>query len=120
MERVQGIGGFFFRAKDPTGLARWYEEVLGVNAVPDETGGEAWVQREGETAFAPIDMDSPIPGSPDRVWTINIRVDDLAAMAAQIREAGSEVEIDPAEYPYGLFGWTSDPEGNRVELWQPK
>lgn len=120
MERVSGIGGFFFRSRDPAALQRWYEDVLGVNAVPGSYGEEYWVQREGETVFAPLDPDSSMLGEPERQWAINFRVGDLEAMVAQVRAAGSEVEVDPEEYPNGWFAWTGDPEGNRVQLRQPK
>lgn len=77
------------------------------------------MQQEGETVLAPLDPDSEMPGAPERSWAINFRVDDLDAMAAQVRAAGAEVEIDPEDYPNGRFAWTADPEGNRIQLWQP-
>ena len=119
MERVTGIGGFFFRSRDPGGLQRWYEEVLGVSAAPRSNGEQSWVQQEGETVFAPFELDSEMIGPPEHTWMINFRVDDLEAMVAQVRAAGSEVEVDPEEYPNGWFAQTEDPEGNRVQLWQP-
>ena len=120
MERVSGIGGFFFRSSDPAALQRWYEEVLGVKAVPDSYAERPWVQAEGETVFAPVEERSTMPGSPEHQWAINFRVDDLQAMVEQVRAAGAGVEVDPEEYPNGFFAWTSDPEGNRIQLWQPK
>lgn len=117
VERVTGIGGFFFRAHDPEALQRWYEEVLGVVAVPRSYGEAGWVQEAGETVFAPLDPDSAMPGE-GRQWSINFRVSDLAAMVAQVRASGAEVEVDPEEYPNGWFAQTEDPEGNRVQLWQ--
>ena len=120
MERVNGIGGFFFRSSNPAELARWYEDVLGIGAVPTDYGQECWTQEAGETVFAPLDPDSAMPGDPARSWAINFRVDDLDAMAAQVRAAGAEVEIDPEVYPNGRFAWTADPEGNRIQLWQPE
>jgi glyoxylase I family protein len=119
VERVTGIGGFFFRSRDPEALQHWYEEVLGVIAVPRSYDQSCWVQQEGETVFAPLDPDSPMPGE-GREWSINFRVADLGAMVEQVRAAGSEVEVDPTEYPNGWFAQTQDPEGNRVQLWQPK
>ena len=120
MERVSGIGGFFFRSEDPKALARWYEEVLGVGGAPEAEGDQGWVQAAGETVFAPVDPDSEMPGSPERSWAINFRVDDFDAMVEQIRAAGTEVEVDPKHYSYGRFAWTADPEGNRIQLWQPE
>jgi catechol 2,3-dioxygenase-like lactoylglutathione lyase family enzyme len=89
VERVTGIGGFFFRAKDPAALASWYEERFGVGAVPRSYDEGAWRQEEGETVFAPFPRDSEMIGPPDRTWMINFRVADL------------------------------DPEGNGIQLWQP-
>lgn len=120
MQRVTGIGGFFFRSQDPAGLARWYEEVLGVDGIPASYDDASWVQQEGETAFAPFDIDSEMIGPPEKTWAINFRVDDLEAMVEQVRASGAEVEIDPTEYPNGRFAQTQDPEGNQVQLWQPK
>ena len=119
MERVTGIGGFFFRAKDPGALAAWYEERLGVTGVPSSSGGEPWRQQAGATAFAPFPQDSAMIGPPDHTWSINFRVDDLDAIVAQLRAAGETVDVDPQRYSMGVFAQLEDPEGNRVQLWQP-
>jgi predicted enzyme related to lactoylglutathione lyase len=119
MEKVGGIGGFFFTAHDPDGLARWYAEHLGVNEVPTSYGGEAWTQSAGPTVFAPFP--AGVDGAPlgPTGWGINFRVTDLTAMVAQLRGAGIDVEVDPTEYPNGWFAQLSDPEGNAIQLWQP-
>ena len=119
MQRVTGIGGLFFRAADPDRLATWYEERLGVLTVPRTYGGEVWRQQEGATVFAPFPQDSQMIGPPEQTWMINFRVDDLDAMAEQLRRAGESVDIDPQRYPNGRFAEVSDPEGNRIQLWQP-
>jgi glyoxylase I family protein len=119
MERVTGIGGFFFRARDPEGLAAWYEERLGVTGVPQSYGSEVWRQQEGATVFAPFPQDSQMIGPPEHTWMINFRVDDLDTMVDQLRQAGEPVEVDPQRYPNGRFAELSDPEGNRIQLWQP-
>jgi predicted enzyme related to lactoylglutathione lyase len=119
MERVAGIGGFFFRAGDPERLAAWYEERLGITPVPQSYGDEVWRQHEGATVFAPFPRDSEMIGPPEQTWMINFRVDDLDAMAEQLRRAGESVDIDPQRYPNGRFAQLSDPEGNRIQLWQP-
>src|SRR5206468_3689506 len=80
VERVTGIGGFFFRAQDPQALAAWYEERLGIDPVPQSYERSPWRQQEGATAFAPFPQDSEMIGSPDHTWMINFRVDDLDAM----------------------------------------
>lgn len=120
MERVTGIGGVFFRAGDPKGLAAWYREHLGLPVEPDQTFGALASQGAGEvtvwSAF-PTDTDYFGPGSPPLM--VNYRVADLDAMLEQLREAGAEVEEEIREYEYGRFGWGRDPEGNRFELWEP-
>jgi predicted enzyme related to lactoylglutathione lyase len=115
MEHVIGIGGYFIRAQDPAALGAWYRDVLGLNA--DDMG--LWNQTPGPTVFATFEHDSEYFGSNTQQVMINFRVADLDAMLAQLRAAGSEV-IDPQELEgVGKFGWVIDPEGNRVELWQP-
>src|SRR6185436_2609179 len=119
MERVTGIGGFFFRAKDPKKLAKWYEDHLGINVVPESYDGAAWQQQAGTTVFAPFQHDTTYFGDMRLQWMINFRVRDLDKMAAQLRAAGAKVEIDPETYPNGRFAQTHDPEGNPIQLWQP-
>jgi glyoxylase I family protein len=68
VERVTGIGGFFFRARDPEALKVWYQERLGVKAVPESDEDEPWRQQEGETAFAPFELDSEMIGPPEHTW----------------------------------------------------
>ena len=119
VERVTGIGGFFFRARDPEALAAWYEERLGVTPVPHSYEEEPWRQQEGMTAFAPFPQDSEMIGPPEHTWMINFRVDDLDRIAEQLRGAGETVDVDPERYPNGRFGELRDPEGNRIQLWQP-
>jgi predicted enzyme related to lactoylglutathione lyase len=119
MERVTGIGGFFFRAKDPAALAKWYEDNLGVTQVPKDYGGTAWRTEAGTTVFAPFKHDTTYFGDMRNQWMINFRVRDLDKMAAQLRAAGTKVEIDPETYPNGRFAQTADPEGNPIQLWQP-
>jgi glyoxylase I family protein len=119
VERVTGIGGFFFRARDPEALARWYQERLGVTTVPETYEDRAWRQEAGETVFAPFRQDSEMIGPPEHTWMINFRVDDLDAMVAQLRRAGETVDVDPERYPNGRFAALRDPEGNGIQLWQP-
>ena len=120
MEKVAGIGGFFFRARDPDGLARWYRDHLGVTPVPDGYEGKSWRQTAGPTAFAPFAHDTDYFGDRRKTWMINFRVRDLGAMAAQLKSAGIKVEIDRKRYPNGRFARLYDPEGNAIELWQTK
>lgn len=117
--KVTGIGGFFFRAQDPKALAKWYYEHLGVDPVPASYDVQPWIQREGPTAFVPFPADTDYWASEKR-WMINFRVADLDAMAGQLRAAGIAVEIDPQRYPNGRFANIEDPEGNSIQLWEPK
>ena len=95
MEKVTGIGGFFFRSRDPGALAAWYQERLGVTTVPETYDEGPWRQQEGETVFAPFSHDSRMIGPPEHTWMINFRVADLDAMVEQLRGAGEAVEVDP-------------------------
>lgn len=119
MEKVTGIGGFFFRARDPGALAKWYADNLGVALVPTDYDQPVWKTEAGITVFAPFAHDTDYFGDMKNQWMINFRVRDLDAMAAQLRAAGAEVEIDPETYPNGRFARLSDPEGNPIQLWQP-
>jgi glyoxylase I family protein len=119
MEAVIGIGGLFFRARNPAALAAWYHEHLGITPVPTEYGGTVWQQQAGPTVFAPFEESTDYFGSAARQWMVNFRVRSLEAMAAQLRAAGVSVEIDPQHYPNGRFARLYDPEGNPIELWQP-
>ena len=119
MERVNGIGGFFFRSRDPSALALWYQDRLGVKTVPESYEEGAWRQQEGDTVVAPFEQDSQMIGPPEQSWMINFRVDDLVAMVGQLQDAGENVEVDPERYPNGRFAELRDPEGNGIQLWQP-
>lgn len=117
MERVTGIGGFFFRASDPVALARWYQDNLGIDCVAD--GDTVWQQETGPTVWAPFPSDTEYFGRADQQTMVNLRVRDLDGMLAQLRDAGADVDATVEDYEYGRFGWVTDPEGNRIELWQP-
>lgn len=119
MERVNGIGGLFFRARDPKALAEWYQSHLGVNKTPESYDDEPWWQDRGPTVFAPFEADTDYFGAAEQQWMVNFRVADLDAMAAQLTEAGVDVNVDPEVYPNGRFAHLSDPEGNPIELWEP-
>jgi len=119
MEKVAGIGGLFFRAKDPKALGNWYQEHLGINLTPTGDGGEAWEQEAGPTAFTPFPETTKYFGDANKAWMVNFRVHDMDKMVAQLRAAGIEVK-DPETYPgIGRFTRLHDPEGNPIELWQP-
>ena len=116
MERVTGVGGIFFRAGDPGALRGWYAENLGIVDPP----GEVWQQEEGPTVFAPFSADTDYFGSREQAFMLNFRVNDLDAMLTQLRAAGANVDDNVQEEEgVGRFGWATDPEGNRFELWEP-
>jgi glyoxylase I family protein len=120
MERVTGIGGLFFRAKNPSALAQWYQQHLGIDVVPTDYNQKPWSQEAGPTAFAPFANDTDYFGNAEKQWMINFRVRNLDAMVAQLRARSVEVRIDPETYPNGRFARLHDPEGNPVELWEPR
>lgn len=123
MQKVLGIGGFFFRSRDPKSLAAWYATHLGVTPIPSNYDDPGWDQQAGPTAFAPFPADTTYWGDPasphPQQWMLNFRVADLDAMLTQLRSAGIAVTLDPETYPNGRFARLHDPEGNPIELWQP-
>lgn len=125
MARVTGIGGVFFKSKgDPAALAAWYRDHLGLTLEPWGGAILRWsddnVVDGGLTVWsvAPHDTEWFAPG--DASFMINYRVDDLAALLAQLRAAGVTVVGDPMSDENGSFAWIVDPDGNKVELWEPK
>ena len=119
IEKVTGIGGFFFRAQDPKALGRWYQQQLGISLTPSSYEDSVWQQDAGPTVFDPQPETSDFFKGTDKVWMLNFRVRDLDKMAAQLRAAGIAVEIGPQSYPNGRFASLHDPEGNPIQLWQP-
>lgn len=116
MAKVTGIGGFFFRARDPQALAAWYEKHLGILDI----ARKVWKQEAGPTIFAPFKQDTDYFGRAEQQWLVNLRVDDLDGMMAELKAAGISVETR-AEWDseVGRFCRIHDPEGNPIELWQP-
>ena len=116
-EHVEGIGGVFFRARDPEALRSWYAEHLGIEM---EDYGTTFTAREGDqTVWAPFPADSQYFGAGEQQLMVNFRVRSLEAMLDQLRAAGVPVDDRVHEQQYGRFGWAVDPEGNRFELWEP-
>jgi len=119
MEKVTGIGGFFFRAQDPQALSKWYTDNLGIDPVPTSYDVQPWEQEAGSTVFAPFPTQNDM--IPDgKQWMINFRVVDLNKIVAQLQSNGITVTLDENEYPNGRFATLHDPEGNGIQLWQPK
>lgn len=124
MKRVTGIGGIFFKSRDPKALGAWYRTHLGIEV--EAWGGAAfrWKGLDnpdgvGTTAWSPFaeDTDYFAPGTAP--FMINYRVEDLHALLAALRAVGVQVDERVEESEYGKFGWVIDPEGNKLELWQP-
>ena len=116
MKNVNGIGGVFFRSRDPDALSAWYQTHLGVAA-----GGNAVFQQDaGPTVFAPFRENSDYFAS-EKQWMINFRVADLDALIASLTAAGIAVDTRPEwdDPAYGRFARIHDPEANPIELWQP-
>ena len=118
-ERVLGIGGLFFRSRDPKKLAQWYQLHLGIDPVPTEYGHTVWQQAAGPTVFSPFPMDTQYFGSQQQAWMVNFRVRNLDAMVAQLQKLNIAVKVDAETYPNGRFARLHDPEGNPIELWEP-
>lgn len=117
MARVTGIGGIFFRARDPAALNSWYRTHLGITQ-PEIA---VWMQDAGPTVFSPFAADSDYFAA-DRQWMLNLRVDDLVGMISRLRAAGIPVETRAdwdGDGSYGSFARIHDPEGTPIELWQP-
>jgi glyoxylase I family protein len=119
MEKVTGIGGVFFRARQPKALSQWYYDHLGIKLVPENYGETPWQQQAGPTVVAPFPDDTKYFGDGGQQWMINFRVSNLDAMVGQLRAAGISVEVDAEKYPNGHFARLYDPEGNAIELWEP-
>ena len=124
MKRVTGIGGIFFKAKDPDALREWYRGHLGIDVLPWGGAAFSWAGPDNPagvgTTIWNIFEDSSTYLAPSRApFMINYRVDDLHALLAALRAEGCHVDDKVDESEYGKFGWVMDPEGNRVELWQP-
>lgn len=124
MKRVTGIGGIFFKAKDPATLQAWYKRHLGLDLQPWGGAAFTWTDDAGKPiggttiwSVMPEQADTFAPSTAP--FMINYRVADVHALVAALREEGCNVldKVDDSEY--GKFGWVIDPEGNKVELWEP-
>lgn len=124
MQRVRGIGGVFFKAADPKALSAWYRDVLGVKT--EDWGGAffRWDALNGSdgagTVWSPFSQETKYFAPSQKPYMFNFVVDDLDAMLTQARAAGAVVEDKIMDEDNGRFGWIMDPEGNRLELWQPR
>ena len=124
MKRVTGIGGIFFHAKDPVALRAWYKQHLGVDVQAWGGAAFSWADESGKPtggttvwSIGAADNQQFAPSASS--FMINYRVDDLDALLQALREEGCNVLEKSDDSEYGKFGWVLDPEGNKVELWQP-
>jgi predicted enzyme related to lactoylglutathione lyase len=125
MKRVTGIGGIFFSAKDPKALGEWYKTHLGIDVQPWGGAAFEWADAEGNahkgtTAWSVFPEGAKNLAQSRSGFMINYRVEDLDALLQALRDEGCEVLEEKTDDPdFGKFGWVMDPEGNKVELWQP-
>ena len=122
MKRVTGIGGIFFKAKDPGTLSAWYRDHLGLdvtswNGVIFNWGGVG--SEAGMTIWSPFAADTTYMAPSTSSFMINFRVADLDALLAALKTEGCDVIDKTESSEQGKFGWVIDPEGNKVELWEP-
>ncbi len=124
MRRVTGIGGIFMSARDPKALGAWYQKHLGIDV--QTWGGAAftWADADGNAikgttvwSIGPNDGKHFAPST--STFMVNYRVEDLAGLLQALRDEGCDVLDQTDDSEYGKFGWVMDPEGNKVELWQP-
>ncbi len=123
MRKVTGIGGVFFRANDPGSLMAWYRDHLGID-VSAYGSSFKWVgsespKKSGYTVWCPFNEDTEYFGSMNKQFMINYRVADLPALMDELREGGVEIVGELEEHENGKFAWICDPEGNKLELWEP-
>jgi predicted enzyme related to lactoylglutathione lyase len=124
MKRVTGIGGIFFKAKDAPALQAWYRRHLGIDVQPWGGTAFSWTDDSGKPvggmtvwSIGALDSDPFAPGSAS--FMVNYRVEDLHALVKVLREEGCHVLEKVEESEFGKFAWVIDPDGNKVELWQP-
>jgi len=125
MAKVVGLGGIFFKSDDPKALADWYKEYLQLPVEP--WGGAAFYLdnlssffRSGYSVWSPIENGNDYLSPSDKHFMFNLIVDDLDGALNQVQRGGAEVISVTEESEFGRFGWFIDPDGNKVELWQPQ
>lgn len=121
MSKAVGVGGVFFKARDPKALSQWYETHLGIGGrVSDDALTFEGPESLGTTVLGIFKADTKYFGDGPQQFMINFRVDDLNSVLASLSAAGARIDPKQEDYGFGRFGWFWDPEGNRVELWEPK
>ncbi|MFC0186073.1 hypothetical protein SAMN04515674_1239 [Pseudarcicella hirudinis] len=124
MKRVKAIGGIFFKSKDPESIGKWYQQHLGIPV--ESWGGTQFEWRESDqpekknvTVWSPFKADTQYFEPSDKPFMINYIVEDLHSLLNVLREEGVKVFDEINESEYGKFGWILDPDGNKIELWEP-
>lgn len=123
MKRVTGIGGIFFKAENPKETREWYKKHLGINS--GEYGGTfEWrhaehPEQKGFTAWSPFGSATDYFDPAEKEFMVNYRVDDLENLIKTLREEGVKIIGEIQEFDYGKFGWIMDPNGQKIELWEP-
>jgi predicted enzyme related to lactoylglutathione lyase len=120
-KRVTGLGGFFFKTKNPDKIKAWYKNHLGLNT--DQYGCTFWWKDEKgkkcSTQWSPMNEDTKYFEPSKKQFMMNFRVDNLVELLKVLKAEGVTVVGEIEEYEYGKFGWIIDPEGNKLELWEP-
>jgi predicted enzyme related to lactoylglutathione lyase len=124
MARVTGIGGVFLKAQKPDLLAGWYQKHLGMTPAPWSGVDFEWREKDspetvGKTVWSLFPADTEYFGAGPQQAMINYRVDDLDGLLRKLEDAGVEIDLREQNTEYGRFAWVIDPEGNRIELWEP-
>ena len=123
MKRVTGIGGVFFKSDDPEKMYQWYEEHLGIKRdhgyVSFPWRGDPDTEEKGMTTWSVFDRNSKYFDPSRASFMINYRVDDLDALLEALRAEGVEIDPKREDADYGRFAWITDPDGNKIELWEP-
>lgn len=124
MKRVTGIGGLFFKCEDATKQKAWYEKHLGIQ-MHDWGGSIFWWRdaddpaKKGSTSWSAFKNDTTYFEPSKKPFMFNYRVENLEELLKVLKEEGVEQIGEIEEYEYGKFGWIMDPEGNKIELWEP-
>ena len=120
-KRVTGLGGFFFKTQDPDGIKDWYKTHLGIPT--DQYGWTFWWKDEQgnkcSTQWSPFQENTQYFAPSEKQFMMNFRVENLVELLKVLKEEGVTIVGEMEEYDYGKFGWILDPEGNKIELWEP-
>lgn len=123
MKKVTGLGGVFFRCSDPESTREWYKQRLGIDS---DRYGFSFLWRDldqpdqrGYTVWSPFPEETEYFNPSDKQFMINYRVADIDVLVDQLRDEGVEIVGGPEQYKNGKFAWILDPEGNKIELWEP-